>query len=138
MVNELLDSITTELYTSFGYACFVETVKQELPRPCFTVDIIDSYERSTSAKTYHRSIPIAVHYFSSSRENVKKDCLAIAELVVNTLEYIPLKGKKLRGEHINWRIIDDEVLQVLLTYDFDTQTVIDLDENMEEIQQKYK
>ena len=131
MVNDILDAITTQLGQTFGnsYHYYVENVEQDLQKPCFTVDMLEPRERSINYNRYKRTMPMVVHYFNEERDTNKKDCYAMAERLIDCLEYLNFKDTILRGENISWQLVDG-VLQVLLTYTFDTEKVKELD-NME-------
>lgn len=126
MVNSILNAVTRQLGTTFGdgYHYYVEDVQQGLVEPCFTANVLLPLQRSKSAILYDRTMPIIVHYFSDSKENLKNDCYEIAEQAVECLEYLPFKGTILRGEDISWQITDD-VLQIFVTYKFITQKVLE-------------
>ena len=64
-------------------------------------------------------MPLVIHYFSDSENNVKNDCYAMGEQLIECLEYLPFKNTILRGEDISWQLVDD-VLQVFVTYRFRT------------------
>lgn len=121
MVNKIFDAITIQLYETFGedYTYYVEDVKQELSKPCFTVDTLIPLQRSRSAILYDRTMPMVIHYFSGDTVNTKKDCFAVAERLVECLEYLPVMGAFIRGDDISWQLVDD-VLQVFVTYRFRT------------------
>ena len=136
MVNEMLSGISNQLYDTFGadYKYYKEDVKQNLTKPCFTMDCITPLQRSRNRTQYNRTIPVVVHYFTSDNENVKQDCYEKAELIVEALEYAPLDGALLRGEDISWQI-NDGVLQVFVTYRFITDKLTSNEDNMEDVVQ---
>ena len=136
MVNELLNGVSNQLYGKFGadYKYYVENVEQNLTKPCFTIDCIKPLLRSRSRVLYDRTAPLVIHYFSSDKENTKKDCYEKAELIVETLEYVPLNGALLRGENISWQMVED-VLQVFVTYKFITIKDTSNEDNMEVIEE---
>lgn len=121
MVNSLLSAVTKQLGTTFGdsYRYYVEDVEQGLKKPCFTVDVLVPLQRSKSPFLYDRTMPLVVHYFSDSQTDIKNDCYAMGEQIVNCLEYLPFQDGLIRGEDISWQIVDD-VLQVFITYKFTT------------------
>ena len=121
MVNSLLSAVTKQLGTTFGdsYRYYVEDVEQGLKKPCFTVDLLIPLQRSKSPFLYDRTMPLIVHYFSDSKTDIKNDCYAMGERVVECLEYLPFQDGLIRGEDISWQIVDD-VLQVFITYRFTT------------------
>lgn len=127
MVNKLLDAITKQLGVTFGnsYTYYVEDVKQELRRPSFVAGLIMPLERSRNALQYDRTMPVVVHYFGVNKETIKKECYAIAEETIEALEYLPFEGGLLRGENISWQVVEDDVLQIFITYRFRTQKVVE-------------
>lgn len=134
MVNSFLNAVTKQLGTTFGtnYHYYVEDVEQGLKKPCFTVDLLIPLQRSKSPVLYDRTMPLVVHYFSDSKDNLKANCYEIGERLVECLEYLPFKETVIRGEDISWQIVDD-VLQVFITYKFTTRLVTENDEHMEVI-----
>ena len=130
MVNSVLNALTTQLGKTFGASqrYYVENVKQNLTKPCFTVDMLTPLQRSKSPRLYERTMPIVIHWFGEDTSNSKKDCYEMAERVVECIEYIPFGNTKLRGDDISWQIVDN-VLQVFVTYRF-TTTVVTEDERM--------
>lgn len=132
MVNLILNAVTKQLGTTFGspYRYYVENVEQGLTKPCFTADVLIPLMRSRSPFQYDRTMPLVLHYFSDSKTDIKKECYAMAERIVECLEYLPVNGKLLRGEDISWQIVDD-VLQVFVTYKLTTQKELENEDAME-------
>jgi hypothetical protein len=126
VVNEILNAITKQLDSTFGdsYRYYVENVEQDLQKPCFTVDMLEPRERSINYNRYRRTMPIVVHYFNAERDTNKKDSYAMAERLSECLEYLDFKCTLLRGENISWQIVDG-VLQMFMTYRFDTIKQVD-------------
>ena len=134
MVNNLLNSVTKQLGSTFGtgYHYYVENVEQNLTKPCFTIDVLTALERSKSPVLYDRTMPLVVHYFSDSKTNLKQDCYSMAERVLECLEYLPYQNTILRGEDISWQMVED-VLQIFITYRFTTVMSKGTVDNMEAI-----
>lgn len=132
MVNLILKAVTKQLGTTFGssYRYYVENVEQGLTEPCFTVDVLLPLLRSRNPRQYDRTMPMVIHYFSDSKTDKKNDCYAMAERIVECLEYLSLKDRILRGEDISFQIIDD-VLQVFITYKLTTQKELEMEDAME-------
>lgn len=132
MVNDLLTAVTTQLGTTFGTSnhYYTETVQQDLVTPAFTVGMILPTQRSKSPVLYDRTMPIVIHWFSDTQDDLKEKCYKIAEQAVECLEYLPFKGKIIRAENISWEIVDN-VLQIFMTYKFTTMKVLEDDVNME-------
>lgn len=132
MINKVLDAVTKQLGTTFGsgYHYYVEDVEQNLTTPGFTVDMLLPTQRSRSPVLYDRAMPLVIHYFSDSKTNIKKDCYAMSERLIECLEYLPFEDTLLRGENISSQIVDD-VLQVFITYRFRTMKVSETEDGME-------
>lgn len=137
MVNSILNAVTKQLGTTFGnkYHYYVEDVEQGLIKPCFTADVLIPLQRSRSAVLYDRTMPIVLHYFSDSKDNLKNDGYSMAERIVECLEYLPFGNTLLRGEDISWQITED-VLQVFVTYKFTTTKVIESEDPIETFESK--
>ena len=122
MVNSILNAVTKQLGKTFGtgYRYYVEDVEQGLKKPCFTVSLLIPTIRSKSPVLYDRTMPIVVHYFSDSENDLKNDCYAIGEQLVECLEYLPFMNTILRGEDINYQVVDD-ALQAFITYKLTTK-----------------
>lgn len=121
MVNKILNAVTKQLGTTFGnkYHYYVEDIEQNLIKPCFTVDMLLPTQRSRGTNLYDRTMPLVIHYFSDSNTNLKQDCYSMGEQVVECLEYLPFENTLIRGEEINWHMVED-VLQIFVTYQFTT------------------
>ena len=132
MVNSLLNAVTKQLGTTFGtkYHYYMEDVEQGLKKPCFTVDLLIPLQRSKSPVLYDRTMPLVVHYFSDSKTNLKEDCYAIGERLVECLEYLPFENTVIRGEDISWKV-EDDVLQAFVTYKFTTRKVVENEDAVE-------
>ena len=129
MVNSILNAVTKQLGTTFGnkYRYYIEDVEQGLKKPCFTVDVLIPLQRSKSPVLYDRTMPLVIHYFSDSENNLKQDCYSVGEQVVECLEYLPFKNTTIRGESISYKIVDD-VLEVFITYKFTTRLITETEE----------
>lgn len=134
MVNDVLNAISTQLYTTFGdnYRYYVENVEQNLKKPCFTIDTIIPLQRSKSPVLYDHTMPMVIHYFTDDKKDTKTNLYSKAEEIVECLEYLPFKNTILRGEDISWQIVD-EVLQVFITYKFTTKKVTTNETTMENL-----
>ena len=133
MVTSVVNAVTKQLGTTFGttYRYYVEDIEQAVKTPCFHVSPRITLQRSKSPVLYDRTIPIVVHYFSDSSNNLRNDCYSMGEQITECLEYLPFKDTILRGEDIDWQIVDD-VLQVFITYRFTTKRITNAVEAMDE------
>ena len=122
MINIILNSISKALHTKFGdtFHYYVEDIEQNLTTPCFTIEPLNPMNRSTNKKDYYRIVPCVIHYFSDDKHNTKKDSFNIGEKVLESIEYIDIGGRLIRGEDMEYTITDD-VLQIFITYSFWTE-----------------
>lgn len=134
MLNKLLNAVTKQLGTRFGSSqhYYVENVEQNLTKPCFTVDLLAPTIRSKSPLLYDRTMPLVVHWFGDSENTIKKDCYAMGEQLVECLEYLPFEGTLIRGEDISYQIVDD-VLQMFITYSFETRKDTEIETSIESV-----
>lgn len=117
MINKTLNAVTVALHEEFGdsFHYYVETVKQELKTPCFTVDMLNPMERSVNKSHYYRTMPVVVHFFGGERTDTKKYGYSIGERALMALEYIIVEDRIIRGEGMETQVVDD-VLQLFVTY----------------------
>ena len=134
MVNKVLNAVTKQLGKTFGnsYKYYIENVKQNMSKPCFTVDSLETFQRSRNAIQYDRTLPLVVHYFNDKDESLKKDSYDIAERLTECLEYLPFEGTLLRGESISYHLVEG-VLQLFITYEFRTEKIDTTTTKMEEM-----
>lgn len=134
MVTSVVNAVTKQLGTTFGttYRYYVEDIEQGVVEPCFHVSPRITLQRSKSPVLYDRTIPIVVHYFSGSSNNLRNDCYSMGEQIIECLEYLPFKDTTLRGEDISWQFVDD-VLQVFITYRFITKRIVTDEDAMNEL-----
>ena len=134
MVTSVVNAVTKQLGTTFGttYRYYAEDIEQGVEKPCFHVAPRITLQRSKSPVLYDRTIPIVVHYFSGSLNNLRNDCYSMGEQIVECLEYLPFKGTLLRGEDISYQMVDD-VLQVFINYSFTTKRDVNATEVMNEL-----
>lgn len=122
IVNKFIDGITVALHTEFGdeYKYYVEDVEQNVSYPCFVVGMLNPLIRSKSTVKYDRTMPVVIHYFTDKENTLdaKKDDWAIAERLIESLEYLSIDGLLFRGENIEWEIVED-VLEFFITYNFE-------------------
>lgn len=122
MVNSILNAVTKQLGITFGnsYHYYKESIEQNFTEPCFHVKAMLPTQRSRSPVLYDRTMPIVIHYFSDSKNDKVTDCYDVGEKIVECLEYLPFMNTLLRGEDLNYQLVDD-VLQVFVTYKFITK-----------------
>lgn len=136
MVNSFMDAVTKQLGTTFGdsYKYYKETIEQNFEKPCFHVAYRVPTIRSKSPVLYDRTMPIIIHYFSDSDTHKNNDCYTVAERLLGCLEYLPFNNTLIRGEDISSQIIENNVLQVFITYKFTTKRIVEEDPMLETVE----
>lgn len=135
MVNKTINAVIAALYNTFGddYSYLKENNEQGLPTPCFLVSLLRPTSRGGLWRTYNRVMPIVINYFPKSDLRPKNECYDIGERALEAVEVIEIEGVKVSGTDLEIQMLDDNVLQIFVTYDFWTQTVREPDEPVEEL-----
>ena len=135
MVNKTINAVIAALHNTFGddYSYLKENNEQGLPTPCFLVSLLRPTSRGSLWRTYSRVMPIVINYFPKSDIRPKNECYDIGERALEAVEVIEIEGVKVSGTDLEIQLVDDNVLQIFVTYDFWTQTVREPDEPVEEL-----
>lgn len=135
MVNKTINAVIAALHNTFGddYSYLKENNEQGLPTPCFLVSLLRPTSRGSLWRTYSRVMPIVINYFPKSDVRPKNECYDIGERALEAVEVIEIDGVKVSGTDLEIQLVDDNVLQIFVTYDFWTQTVREPDEPVEEL-----
>ena len=135
MVNKTINAVIAALHNTFGddYSYLKENNEQGLPTPCFLVSLLRPTSRGRLWRTYSRVMPIVINYFPKSDVRPKNECYDIGERALEAVEVIEIEGVKVSGTDLEIQLVDDNVLQIFVTYDFWTQTVREPDEPVEEL-----
>ena len=135
MVNKTINAVIAALHNTFGddYSYLKENNEQGLPTPCFLVSLLRPTSRGSLWRTYSRVMPIVINYFPKSDVRPKDECYDIGERALEAVEVIEIEGVKVSGTDLEIQLVDDNVLQIFVTYDFWTQTVREPDEPVEEL-----
>lgn len=135
MVNKTINAVIAALHNTFGddYSYLKENNEQGLPTPCFLVSLLRPTSRGSLWRTYSRVMPIVINYFPKSDVRPKNECYDIGERALEAVEVIEIEGVKVSGTDLEIQLVDDNVLQIFVTYDFWTQTVREPDESVEEL-----
>lgn len=135
MVNKTINAVIAALHNTFGddYSYLKENNEQGLPTPCFLVSLLRPTSRGSLWRTYSRVMPIVINYFPKSDVRPKNECYDIGERALEAVEVIEIEGVKVSGTDLEIQLVDDNVLQIFVTYDFWTQTLREPDEPVEEL-----
>lgn len=138
MVNKTINAVIAALHNTFGddYSYLKENNEQGLPTPCFLVALLRPTSRGGMWRTYNRVMPIVINYFPKSDIRPKNECYDIGERALEAVEVIEIEGVKVSGTDLEIQVIDENVLQIFVTYDFWTQTVKETPETIEEMVNK--
>lgn len=95
----------------------MEDVEQKAKLPCFTIGVINPISRSVNSTDYYRTMPCVIRYFTSNKNTTKNECYSIGERTLESLEYLNIGERLVRGENMSFTMVDD-VLQIFITYRF--------------------
>lgn len=126
MIQKTLDALSVALWKEFGdeYHYYVEDIKQNLTKPCFTINMIEPLGRSVNHIHYHRTMPVVIHYFPEDKDQPKAEAYAVGERSFAALEYIIIEGRLVRA--VDWSCeYEDGVLSMFATYKFWTKVPSD-------------
>lgn len=123
IINGILESLENE-YPNFNK--YVEDVEQGFQAPCFVVNIID-YERENlleNERAYREkeTVNVQVLFFPKENQQKREEKREIYEHMYNVSKCtaeIRVNDKPIRANSSK-SIINDNVLQVLVSYDFNT------------------
>lgn len=134
MLVKIIQSISIKLNQKFGsgYKVYTEPVLQGLDEPCFFIVPLELNEKQVVGKRYFRQHPFDIHYFPSSTDNGKVECLGVAEQLLGELEEVKVYDvvideqteqevaveiALIRGRNMKWEVVDG-VLHFFVNYDF--------------------
>ena len=122
MIKKTLDAMSVALHKVFGdnYHYYVEDIKQNLTKPCFTINMIEPLTRSVNHVHYYRTMPMVIHYFPVEKDLPKAEAYGVAERAFEAIEYIVIENRMVRAVDMSCEY-DDGVLSMYATYKFWTK-----------------
>lgn len=115
-INDVLNAVSVAIDAKHpNMPIFGEEIKQQLSPPGFHIKLLEPSHTHELGRRYSRSHPVVVRYFSDKREN--EDMYAMAESLMDILEWITLGGQLLNGTNMYFEIVD-EVLHFFVQYNF--------------------
>lgn len=129
MINKVIEAISKNLYTEFGYKVHMEEIKQGLQEPCFFIQCLNPAFRRFLGERYLRNNQFAIQYFPQSKNAYQRECNQVAETLIWLLKWITLDGEKtpIQGTEMNYEITEG-VLHFFVNYDFFVRREIEKDE----------
>lgn len=115
MINAIIEAISINLDAEFGYEIHMEEIKQGLKEPCFFISCLNPTTKLFIGKRYFRANQFCIQYFPES-DDKQRECNAVAERLVWSLEYITLEGGQARGTGMKYEVVDG-VLNLFVNYD---------------------
>lgn len=117
MINSITGAIGISLNDEFGdnYTIYTESVKQGLKEPCFFIFCINPSNNPFPGQRYLRKNSFCINYLSGKMNMENEDCHNIAERLFLCLEYINVKGNRVRGTNMRYEITDG-VLSFFVNY----------------------
>ena len=126
MIVKTLNAMSVALHEVFGdtFHYYVEDIKQNLTKPCFTINMIEPLTRSVNHLHYYRTMPMVIHYFPVDKDISKAEAYAVAERAFEAIEYIVIEDRLVRAVDMSCEY-DDGVLSMYATYRFWTKVPYD-------------
>lgn len=110
--ERLTHAVMNKLKTTFGWKVYGKN-RQGLTEPCFIVLLLNAAHERIQGRRYQQSHSFDVHYFSATNE----DFMAVANKLLDVLEWVEIDGMKFRGTGMNYEVIDD-VLHFYADYNY--------------------
>lgn len=115
MITKIAESISSVLYSEYGYENYIESIEQGLNEPCFFIQNLNSNIKKYPGKRYFKQNSFCIQYFPKSHTN--REMYAVGENLLLLLETIPYESGLIRGTQMNYEIVDD-VLNFFVNYNF--------------------
>lgn len=134
MINSIIEAISISINKEFGddYTNYTEEIKQGLKEPCFFISCINPTNRLFLWKRYFRKNQFCIQYFPADKMREREECNEVAERLFECLEYITVTGDLVRGNKMEYEIVDG-ILNFFVNYDMFVYMVTDKSDVMEEI-----
>jgi hypothetical protein len=118
MINSIIEAISIALNAEFGddFTTYTEKEEQGLKEPCFFISTLEPTHNLFRDRRYFRQHQFCIQFFPRDRDRAKAECNNTAERLYNCLETITVDGDLMRGDRMNYKIVD-EVLNFFVNYD---------------------
>ena len=132
MINSIISSISIALNAEFGdrYKNYKEK-KQDLEEPCFFIQCLNSTQRLFLNKRYFKKNQFCIQYFPET-SNKNEECLAVAERLLERLEYLIVNSDLVMGTKMHYEVIDG-ILHFFVNYDMFVYKIAETIPIMEEV-----
>lgn len=138
MINGIIEAVSLALDAEFGeaYSIYAEETPQSLEEPCFFISCVNSESALHPSGRHRRINQLAVQYFPRQGQAPRRECLDVAERLLQCLEIITAAdGTKFLGRDTHYEITDD-MLHYFTNYDFFTRKRKEYD-RMESMRQSF-
>lgn len=137
MYEQILNGIAARLKELFGGEIMVYTdSKVKEPHfPCFFVELVEHTEKPLIGQRYYRKTDVAIRYMTETEENGSGELNAVADFLMDGMEYINLSdGSLLRGTGKRAKPdYSQKMLTFLLSYSMFVTKAIQTEETMKEM-----
>lgn len=118
MYNDIMDAVTRKLDSLFPETTvYTSKVDQGLTEPCFFVGFLEPSEKSLLGQRYFRSTGMYIQYMPGEMEQPAKELNRVLDVLMESMEYIPLAdGSLMRGTRRSGESRDG-VLSFFVNYD---------------------
>ena len=118
MINSIIEAISIALNAEFGddFTTYTEKEEQGLKEPCFFISTLEPTHNLFRDRRYFKQQQFCIQFFPADRDRAKAECNDTAERLYSCLETITVDGDLMRGDKMNYKIVD-EVLNFFVNYD---------------------
>lgn len=119
MINAIVDGISVKLNETFGdkYTIYSEEIKQGFQEPCFFIVLLNPSKKQLVGQRYEREHYFDIHFFPSDKFNMNQQINAVADELLDAMEYITVNDNLVRGTNMKFETVDN-VLHFFVSFNF--------------------
>lgn len=118
MINSIMKAIGISLNAEFGskYESRMEEGGQDLKKPCFFIQCLNSANDLFRGRKYFRSSQFCIRYFPENELQKNAECNEAAERLFSCLQWLTVNGDLIMGTKMKCEMADG-VLDFFVNYD---------------------
>ncbi len=118
MINTIMEAIAVALQAEYGdgYEVFRETKRENIEKPCFLLQCMNSIKKPYLRKGHFRQNQFCIQFFPVPGEQEKADCYATAERLFTSLESVIVDGHPVMGTSMKYEMTNG-ILHFFVNYD---------------------
>ena len=114
--NDIISIITYTIKTNFPDArdVYKENVPQNFKPPAFLIEEIEGKYNHAIGRKYKKHVSLSIKYFPNYKLNSNQDMHNVADKLTEILELMQYKEMVIKGQNMNSKITDDNVLHFFI------------------------